>query len=135
MNADKILESGIEQLRDRASVRDQPSGERSMGLAVKVFNSLKGTQLSERDGWQFMEILKMARSEQGGLSIDDFIDGAAYAALAGESAARELPKDYEEDLPESITYQLPGKDFVAICTISGLVGGLLLWVLLKALGV
>jgi hypothetical protein len=88
-SARDILEQGVQAMADRASLRDKPDGERSMGLAVRTFNALKGTQLTERDGWQFMEILKMARAEQGRFSQDDYVDGAAYCALAGEAAAKE----------------------------------------------
>lgn len=35
-----------------------------------------------------MELLKIVRSNQGGYRADSFVDGAAYAALAGEAAYR-----------------------------------------------
>lgn len=48
-------------------------------------------QLSERQGWAFMQILKMVRgatTARNGLhNADDALDGAAYAALGGEAAA------------------------------------------------
>ena len=31
-----------------------------------------------------MDLLKISRSTQGNLNIDDFVDGAAYLAIAGE---------------------------------------------------
>lgn len=88
----------VEQLRmaaqciaDRASQRDLPDGERSMWSAVSTFNTLTGHELSERDGWVFMAILKLARAQNSvetgaPVHLDDYIDGAAYMALAGESA-------------------------------------------------
>ena len=85
MKADQILKAGIDAMKDRAASRDQPNGERSMGLATTTFNQLTGHCLSETDGWVFMTILKMARAQQGGLNLDDYVDGAAYMALAGES--------------------------------------------------
>jgi hypothetical protein len=51
-----------------------------------AFNALTGHELSERDGWLFMVMLKAARATAGGHNPDDYEDGAAYFALAGESA-------------------------------------------------
>lgn len=84
-----ILERGAKHIRDRAALRDTPEGERSMAKTVTAFNAMFGTHISERQGWQFMELLKVARSSAGGYNADDFEDGAAYAALAGECAAQE----------------------------------------------
>ena len=87
----------VEQLRqaaqciaDRAVQRDH-EGERSMARAVTTFNTLTGHDLSERDGWVFMNILKLSRAQSAVESgapanLDDYIDGAAYMALAGEAA-------------------------------------------------
>ena len=74
---------------DRAVERDTPEGERSMGKTVAAFNAMFSHALTEEQGWQFMELLKMARSAGGKFRLDDYTDGAAYAALAGEAAARE----------------------------------------------
>lgn len=86
--ADAILQNAASEMRDRAASRDTPEGERSMGRCVKAFNAMFGTELTETQGWQFMELLKMARSAGGEFRLDDFTDGVAYAALAGESEAR-----------------------------------------------
>jgi hypothetical protein len=86
--ATDILRDAVVQLGDRAATYDAPEGERSMGKAVAVFNALTGKSLSEVDGWQFMEVLKMVRSRQGAFREDNFVDGAAYAALAGEAAGQ-----------------------------------------------
>lgn len=83
-----ILEGAADAMLDRAASRDTPEGERSMGRCVKAFNAMFGTELTETQGWQFMELLKMARSAGGGFRLDDFTDGVAYAALAGECEAR-----------------------------------------------
>lgn len=90
--APAILQAGIDAMADRAATRDADA-ERSMARAVATFNSLTGAALTEVDGWQFMECLKMARSRGGGHNPDDYVDGAAYAALAGEAAAHEA--DFE----------------------------------------
>ena len=83
-----ILQNAAAEMLDRAASRDTPKGERSMGRCVKAFNAMFGTELTETQGWQFMELLKMARSAGGEFRLDDFTDGVAYAALAGESEAR-----------------------------------------------
>jgi hypothetical protein len=89
--AHEFLEAGAGHLKDRAEIYDKDGdydGERSMGRTVAMFNALYGTNLSEEQGWQFMSILKMVRSIQGGYKADNYEDQAAYAALAGETAAR-----------------------------------------------
>lgn len=45
-------------------------------------------ELSAVDVANMMELLKVARRLNGGLNIDDFIDGVGYAACAGEIASR-----------------------------------------------
>lgn len=76
-------------ISDRAQSRDQADGERSMGRCVASFNAMFGHNLTETQGWQFMLLLKMARGVGGKFHLDDYIDAAAYAALAGECAAGE----------------------------------------------
>lgn len=84
-----FLEQAAREMGDRAATYDRLQGERSMGKTVAAFNALTGHALSEQEGWQFMELLKIARSNQGGYRADSFVDGAAYAALAGEAASLE----------------------------------------------
>lgn len=86
-NAASILRAGAQHIEDRAASRDRPEGERSMARCVKAFNAMFGKDLTEVQGWQFMELLKMARSAAGKHNPDDFEDGSAYCALAGEAAA------------------------------------------------
>lgn len=88
ITANAILSNAAAEMQDRAASHDTPEGERSMGRCVKAFNAMFGTELTETQGWQFMELLKMARSVGGEFRLDDFTDGVAYAALAGESEAR-----------------------------------------------
>lgn len=83
-----ILQQGVDALSNRAAERDQADGERSMARCVKAFNVMFGHQITEEQGWQFMELLKMARAAGGAYREDDYVDGAAYAALAGEAAAK-----------------------------------------------
>lgn len=82
----RLLVEAAETIGDRASERDTEQ-ERSMKRTVKAFNAMFNKNLTETEGWQFMELLKMARSVGGKYREDDFLDGAAYAALAGESAS------------------------------------------------
>ena len=90
MQAIDVLSAAGMEMADRASTYDAPEGERSMGKTVAAFNALTGHDLTEQQGWQFMELLKIARSNQGAYRADCFVDGAAYAALAGEAAARNV---------------------------------------------
>jgi len=59
-----------------------------MSRTVAAFNGLTGHTLSEVQGWQFMVLLKLARANGGAFHLDDYIDGAAYAALAGEAGGK-----------------------------------------------
>ena len=87
--AHEILAYAQNEMSDRAKTYDEPAGERSMAKTVAMFNALTGQNLSEEDGWKFMVCLKLARSEQGEFRADNFVDGAAYFALAGETAQAE----------------------------------------------
>jgi len=88
--ADEILQIAEETIAQRGVMYDSTGQqqERSMGKVVAMFNALTGHELTIEQGWKFMCLLKLARSEQGEFSIDSFFDLAAYAALAGEEAAK-----------------------------------------------
>jgi len=91
--AGDILRNAFETIESRGRERDNAGGdqpaERSMATIVKAFNLIEGTDLDERQGWAFMQVLKQVRAaaaaRNGRPDLDDFLDGAAYAALAGES--------------------------------------------------
>lgn len=94
----QILHDAASTLIERGTQRDtggasQPQ-ERSMAAAVRAFNALEGAQLSERQGWMFMVLLKASRqaasARNGRYNLDDYLDGAAYNALAAEAAAAAL---------------------------------------------
>ena len=85
MNAKEILVTGANLIDERGTGRDQGK-ERSMLACVEAFNAVFNTELTETQGWLFMALLKMSRSKGGEFNSDDYIDGAAYFALAGESA-------------------------------------------------
>lgn len=99
-----ILKAGIDGITDRARFRDA-DGRMSMDKTVAIFNLLKDNDLSVRDGWDFMKIVKMVRSQQGEFHIDDYVDEAAYTALAGSSHYGEVRPSRKgpticTDLPE-----------------------------------
>ena len=84
-----MLHEAAKTLYDRAVSRDTPDGERSIGAAVAAFNAIYGTDITPQQGWMFMVFLKAARSANGQTNMDDFVDGAAYFALAGEEASKQ----------------------------------------------
>ena len=90
INAATVLRDAAQAIENRAALRDCPGGERSMARAVATFNALTGAGLTETDGWQFMQCLKLARSRAGRFVPDDYTDNAAYAALAAEAAEKEV---------------------------------------------
>ena len=86
--ANHFLEAALNHLGNRASTYDKPTGERSMGRTVETFAALTDIQLTEEQGYLFMEVLKQVRSLQGKFKADNYEDLAGYAALRGEAAAR-----------------------------------------------
>jgi hypothetical protein len=88
VHATDILAAAADSIDDRAALRDQADGERSMARAISAFNAVHGTQLTELQGWNLMLLLKIARSTAGRTNADDYTDMAGYAALAGECAQR-----------------------------------------------
>lgn len=86
--AHDILTAAGDHMDERAATYDKPEGERSMAATVAAFAATTGIEMTETDGWLFMCTLKMVRSKQGKYRSDNYEDGAAYFALAGESAAK-----------------------------------------------
>lgn len=106
--AEAILQHGVHMLRKNAKARDsEETGERSMARCVQAFNVLTGQELTETQGWQFMQCLKLARATTPGAphNADDFIDGAAYAGLACESNLQERGRDAEAGSTERVLGQ------------------------------
>lgn len=85
-----LLLKAADTIDQRASDRDVAQ-ERSMAKTVKVFNALTGNDLTEAEGWRFMQVLKMVRGETGPYKADDHIDEAAYAALYAEAKQAASP--------------------------------------------
>ena len=81
------LTNAAGHLKDRASTYGSPKGERSMAKTVDTFAALTDIKMSEEQGWMFMAILKMVRSQAGDFKLDNYEDGAAYFALAAEAAS------------------------------------------------
>lgn len=84
MKANEILDTAAECIGNRAAERDTDA-ERSMAATVTSFNAMYNTELTEEQGWMFMVFLKAARAKGGDFRLDDYVDGAAYFALAGEA--------------------------------------------------
>lgn len=93
----RVLREAAATVEQRGIERDTGGGEqpqeRSMARTVAAFNALTGRDLSEREGWLFMQILKASRAIASAANCryneDDYLDGAAYVALASEAAAAE----------------------------------------------
>lgn len=89
IHAPDVLSAALGHMQDRAKTYDKPAGERSMAATVTAFNAITGHNLTEEQGWLLMGVLKMVRSQQGALRMDNYEDEAAYAALRAEAAHRE----------------------------------------------
>lgn len=87
MKAHEILNNAAGHLKDRASTYDKPEGERSMQAAVDAMRAVSGVSMTAEQGWLFMALLKAVRTQQGGYRADNYEDGSAYFALAGEQAS------------------------------------------------
>lgn len=92
--APEILDAAAGHLRDRASTYDKPEGERSMAQTVAIFNQFHGLNLTETQGWHFLQVLKdvryFSRAEHHQDSAEDCV---AYAALKAEAGAVERMTD------------------------------------------
>lgn len=64
--------------------------ERSMGAIVTAFNQITGQDLTEAQGWAFMQVLKLVRlhSNPDKFHEDSALDAIAYAALAAECGGK-----------------------------------------------
>lgn len=92
-DAPALLIEAADTIGNRAAERDSEDGERSMARAVHMFNIWRGQHrqgvVTEYEGWMFMVFLKLARAAEGKHRRDDYIDGAAYLALACECVERD----------------------------------------------
>lgn len=55
---------------------------------AEIFKAISGHELSAKDVAYFNLAQKIARTEESPQKLDNYIDGAAYLAIAGEINAR-----------------------------------------------
>lgn len=91
MKAQDFLRKGADLLEERGKKYDQPGGERSMGKAVRAFNTITGRSLDESEGWLLLQILKDVRQWQNPdkYHADSAEDGVSYSALKAEALQSE----------------------------------------------
>lgn len=82
VSASTLLRQAADTIEERAKERGEEV-ERSMSSAIDSFNAEWGTNLTEQQGWSFMQHLKSSRAKSG-YKEDDYIDKIAYAALEAE---------------------------------------------------
>lgn len=100
MRSNDFLQAAIDVQNQRATEYDQPEGERSMGRTVQAFNAITGRELTEAEGWLFMQVLKDVRQWSAkGYHHDSALDGVSYSALKAEALHGEQKTDTPSELP------------------------------------
>lgn len=90
MSAETFLTAAAAHMAERGKTYDQPNGERSMARTVAAFVAITGKELTEAEGWLFMQILKDVRQwQRPGFHADSAEDCIAYAALKAEALAEQ----------------------------------------------
>lgn len=90
LSAYYFAEQAASIMEQRGQTYDLASGERSMERTVAVFNAYLGTNLTESQGWLFMDILKTVRAfTKKAFHQDSCEDKVAYACLLAESMSKE----------------------------------------------
>jgi hypothetical protein len=85
-----FLELAAGLMHERGKTYDQPGGERSMERTVRAFNTITGREMTEAEGWLFMQILKDVRQWQNPkFHKDSAEDCIAYAALKAEALSHD----------------------------------------------
>lgn len=93
-DAPALLAKAAGIMTERAKEYDQPGGERSVGKIVTAFNAITGQQITEAQGWLFLQILKQVRLFAApGFHADSAEDNIAYAALLAEAKQRDAKPD------------------------------------------
>ncbi len=90
IDAKDILTAAAGHIDGRGVSYDSKDGERSMESAVGAFKCATGVEMTAEQGWLFMLLLKVVRSQKGDFKLDNYEDGAAYFALAGEQAEKDI---------------------------------------------
>ena len=96
--ANEYLQIAIDTMKSRATEYDKNAKEeRSMGKIVKVFNTITGQDLTEVQGWAFMQCLKMVRLHNNPDTYheDSAIDNISYSALEAEAWGKMQYNDYK----------------------------------------
>lgn len=93
VSAADILGNVTRVMNDRAEQYDQKeTGERSMQSAVKAFNAIRHTDLTDADGFLLMALLKAVRADtavRDDAVVDSIHDGVAYLSLHGEALLKQ----------------------------------------------
>lgn len=107
MKADEFLGKAQALMIERGKQYDQPNGERSMAKAVAAFGIITGVQITEAEGWLFMQILKDVRQWQtDAYHADSAEDCVAYAALKAEALAATAPECDFVGAPDHATHKI-----------------------------
>lgn len=86
MKSTEFLQAAIDVQTERAKEYDSPEGERSMGRTVAAFNAVTGRDLTEAEGWLFLQTLKDVRQWSAkGYHHDSALDGVSYSSLKAEA--------------------------------------------------
>lgn len=86
-SAEGILQQALNLLKERG--KDYDSGEeRSMQKIVDMFSIPTGHNLTEVEGWFFMQCVKNVRyfTNSGGVHKDSLLDDVSYSSLKAEAA-------------------------------------------------
>lgn len=87
-SAPDLLTDAASLLAERGKTYDQSSGERSMLRTVTAFNAITGANMTEAQGWLFMQLLKDVRQwSKADYHADSAEDAIAYCALKAECLA------------------------------------------------
>lgn len=86
-----LLTEAAQTVDQRGKDYDPAKGqERSMARIVEAFNTVTGADLTEAQGWYFMELVKAVRffTNEATPHRDSLIDGIAYAGLRAEAVLK-----------------------------------------------
>lgn len=88
-----ILGQVSDLVAGRGNERDMPDGERTIPRTVAAFNAITGKDMTPVEGWLFMIILKLCRSNQGSFKEDDYLDAIGYSGLMAEEAINAVEEE------------------------------------------
>lgn len=83
MTSETILENAIAVIRDR----EQTHGNKRevLNQIARLWRAYLGVPVDASQVATMMVLLKIARSQNGEMNLDDYVDAVGYAALAGEA--------------------------------------------------